>query len=168
VPHTEIIGNGYTSIVEIENDTAQFYENKYTSNEGKIVNTSQIAINVSITSFLAAGTYLFFMRRKPKQTVVENTVNTNEVVARATQEKETQLKQALQELEIIKVQNMCMSLTIEELQKKNNEYLKEETKQMPILDINALAFADDETIMKAQLEYAKKMAEYVKRKDSCL
>lgn len=39
----------------------------------------------------------------------------------------------------------------------------EETEEMPILDVDALAFATEEEIAQAQRDYANKMAEYVKR-----
>lgn len=89
-------------------------------------------------------------------------VNTAEVAAQAAQEKDIQLQQALQEIELIKAQNQQMHSTIEELSKKNEENLIENALQMPTLDINGLAFADEETIKNAQEEYARKMTEYVK------
>ena len=39
----------------------------------------------------------------------------------------------------------------------------EEAEEMPILDVDALAFATEEEIAQAQRDYANKMAEYVKR-----
>lgn len=97
-----------------------------------------------------------------ESTTLDNAVNTAEVAAQVAQEKDMQLQQALQELEALKVQNQQMQGAIEELSKKNEENLIEEAIQMPTLDINGLAFADEETIAKAQAEYAQKMAEYVK------
>ena len=97
-----------------------------------------------------------------ESTTLDNAVNTAEVAAQVAQEKDMQLQQVLQELETLKVQNQQMQGTIEELSKKNEENLIEEAMQMPTLDINGLAFADEETIAKAQAEYAQKMAEYVK------
>lgn len=94
--------------------------------------------------------------------VLDDAVNTAEVAAQAAQEKDMQLQQALQEIELIKAQNMSMQGTIEELSKKNEEGLIEDALQMPTLDINGLAFADEETLAKAQAEYAQKMSEYVK------
>ena len=94
--------------------------------------------------------------------MLDDAVNTAEIAAQAAQERDMQLQQALQELEAIKAQNQQMQGTIEELSKKNEENLIEEAMQMPTLDINGLAFADEDTIAKAQAEYAQKMAEYVK------
>ena len=95
--------------------------------------------------------------------VLDDAVNTAEVAAQAAQEKDTQLQQALQELEALKAQNQQMQGTLEELSKKNEENLIEEALQPPVLDINGLAFADEETIAQAQAEFAQKMSEYNRR-----
>ena len=94
--------------------------------------------------------------------VLEDAVNTAEVAAQAAQERYMQLQQVMQELEALRSQNQQMQGTIEELSKQNEENLLEETLQMPTLDINSLAFADEDTIANAQAEYARKMAEFVK------
>ena len=94
--------------------------------------------------------------------VLDDAVNTAEVAAQAAQEKDIQLQQVMQELEALRSQNMQMQGTIEELSKQNEQNIIEEAMQMPTLDINGLAFADEETIAKAQAEYAQKMAEFVK------
>ena len=92
--------------------------------------------------------------------VLDDAVNTAEIAAQTAQEKDMQLQQALQELEALKAQNQQMQGTLEELSKKNEENLIEDALQPPTLDINGLAFADEETIAKAQTEFAQKMAEY--------
>lgn len=97
-----------------------------------------------------------------QQATLDDAVNTAEIAAQAAQEKDMQLQQALQEIELIKAQNQQMHSTIEELSKKNEENLIENALQMPTLDINGLAFADEETIKNAQEEYARQMTEYVK------
>lgn len=89
-------------------------------------------------------------------------VNTAEIAAQTAQEKDAQLQQVLQELDALRAQNQTMQGTIEELSKKNEENLIDEALEMPTLDINALAFADDDTIARSQTEYAQKMAEFVK------
>lgn len=103
VPHTETIGSGYATMADITNDNASIQNNERTST-GKVVNTSQLFINVSITTILAMAIYLLL----PKE---------------------------------------------------------EEVKELPVLDVNALAFATDEEINQAQQDYAKKVYEYVKRKE---
>ena len=93
---------------------------------------------------------------------LDDAVNTAEIAAQAAQEKDAQLQQALQELEMLKAQNQQMQGTLAELSKKNEENLIEEAMQMPTLDINALAFATEEEVAQAQAEYAQKMSEFVK------
>lgn len=95
-----------------------------------------------------------------EEIAMENAVNTAEVAAQVAQEKDMQLRQALQDLEALKAQNQSMQGAIEELSKKNEEKLIEEAMQPPTLDINGLAFATEEEIAQAQAEYAQKMAEY--------
>ena len=94
--------------------------------------------------------------------VLDEAVNTAEIAAQTAQEKDMQLQQALQELEALKAQNQQMQGTLEELSRQNEENLVEEAMQMPTLDVNGLAFADEQTIANAQAEYAKQMAEFVK------
>ena len=94
--------------------------------------------------------------------VLNEAVNTAEIAAKTAQEKDMQLQQALQELEMIKAQNQQMQGTLAELSKKNEENLIEDALQMPTLDVNGLAFADEQTVANAQAEYARQMAEFVK------
>ena len=95
-----------------------------------------------------------------EEAVLDDAVNTAEIAAQAAQERDAQLQQALQEIEALREQNQQMQGTLEELSNQNEENLIEEAMQPPTLDINGLAFADDETIAKAQAEFAQKMAEY--------
>ena len=97
-----------------------------------------------------------------QNSALDEASNIAEIAAQTAQEKDMQLQQALQEIELIKAQNMQMQGTIQELSKKNEEALIEDAMQMPTLDINGLAFADEETIRNAQAEYARQMTEYVK------
>ena len=96
----------------------------------------------------------------PENAVLDDAVNTAEVAAQVAQEKDAQLQQVLQELEGLRQQNQEMQGTISELSARNEENLVEEALQPPTLDINGLAFADEETIAQAQAEFAQKMAEY--------
>ena len=45
------------------------------------------------------------------------------------------------------------------------QHKKEKVKQLPLLDVNALAFADEDAIAQAQRDYAKEIYEYVKGKE---
>jgi hypothetical protein len=97
-----------------------------------------------------------------QKAVLDDAVKTAEVAAQAAQERDLQLQQAMQEIEQIRAQNQQMQGTIEELSKKNEQNLIEDVLEMPTLDINNLAFADEETIKNAEAEYARKMAKFVK------
>lgn len=101
VPHTEIVGSGYTTMDDITRDNACIQNGNRTST-GKIVNTPQLFLNVSITTVLAI--VIYFLLQKD-----------------------------------------------------------EKVNELPILDINTLAFLTEEEIAQAQRDYAIKMAKYVKR-----
>lgn len=98
----------------------------------------------------------------PESTTLDDAVNTAEIAAQTAQEKDMQLQQAIQEIEKLKEQNQQMQGTLTELSKQNEENLLEDALQMPILDVNALAFATEEEIAQKQAEYAQQMAEFVK------
>ena len=91
--------------------------------------------------------------------VLGDAVNTAEVAAQVAQEKESQLQQALREIEILRAQSQEMQGTISELSRQNEEKILEEAMQPPVLDINGLAFATEEEVARAQAEYAQKMTE---------
>lgn len=65
VPHTEIIGSGYTTMANITNDDAYVKKNENT-NSGKRVDTSQLFVNVSITTGLAVAIYFLFFHENKK------------------------------------------------------------------------------------------------------
>ena len=92
--------------------------------------------------------------------VLDDAVNTAEVAAQVAQEKDAQLQQALQEIEALKSQNQQIQGTLEELSNKNEENLIEEAMQPPTLDINGLAFADEETIAKEMAKFTQGMSAY--------
>ena len=94
--------------------------------------------------------------------VLDEAVNTAEIAARAAQERDMQLQQALQDIEALRAQNEQMQGTIQELSKKNEENLIEEAMQMPTIDLNGLAFATEEEQAQALADYAQKMSEFVK------
>lgn len=60
VPHTEIMGSGYSTMSEISKDNA-YIKNNENTNSGKRVDTSQVFINVSITTGLAVVVYFLFL-----------------------------------------------------------------------------------------------------------
>lgn len=100
-------------------------------------------------------------------TELDMAARTAEIAAEAAADKDNQLQMALQELAAIKQQNEKVLLqnkqlqgTIEELSRKNEEKVLEEVLEVPDLDLDALAFADAETVKAAKAKYAADMAAY--------
>lgn len=82
VPHTEIVGNGYATMEEISNDRVNMvYRDKIGS--GKIVDTSQLFMNVSITTALAVAIYFLMKKNEEVKELPILDVNT---LAFATEE----------------------------------------------------------------------------------
>lgn len=74
VPYTVITGSGYATMADITNDNANvdMKESQWkSSGNGKTVNTSQIYLNVSITTILATGLY-FLLQREEKKIIEDN------------------------------------------------------------------------------------------------
>ena len=95
-----------------------------------------------------------------EEAVLGDAVNTAEVAAQVAQEKESQLQQALREIEVLRAQSQEMQGTISELSRQNEEKILEEAMLPPVLDINGLAFATEEEVAQAQADYAQRMSEY--------
>ena len=100
----------------------------------------------------------------PENAVLDDAVNTAEIAAQTAQQKDAELQQALQEIEALRQQNQEMQGTISELSAQNEQNLVEEAMQPPTLDINGLAFADDETIAQEIAKFTQGMTEYNRKK----
>lgn len=85
---------------------------------------------------------------------------TAEIAAQVAADKETELQWVRQQLDDEIRRNARLQGVVEELSQQNEQEIVEEALQPPELDINALAFADEETIKAAQAKYAADMAEY--------
>ena len=96
----------------------------------------------------------------PEQAMLDEATQTAEVAAQAAADRDRQLQQALQEIEAIKRQNEMLQGTVQELSQQNEQHIVEEALEPPVLDISALAFADEETIRAEQAKYAQDMAAY--------
>ena len=96
----------------------------------------------------------------PENEVLDNAVNTMEVATQVAQDKDAQLQEALREIERLNAQQQQMQGTIEELSNKNEENLIEEALQPPTLDINGLAFADEETIAQELAKFTQGLSDY--------
>lgn len=97
---------------------------------------------------------------QPENAVLDDAVNTAEVAAQVAQEADAQLQQALQEIEALREQNQQMQGTLEELSNRNEENLIEEALQPPTLDVNGLAFADEETIAQELAKFTQGLSDY--------
>lgn len=82
---------------------------------------------------------------------LEKAAQTAEVAAQVAAEKDGQLQQAIVEIENLKQQNQQLQGTIDEMSRQNTDEIIEEALTPPTLDINSLAFADEET-QKAEVE----------------
>lgn len=86
-----------------------------------------------------------------------------EAATQAAEESNAELRQAMDELEVLRRQNEQMQGTIEELSRQNEENIVEELLEPPVLDVSALAFADEETVRAAQTKHAEDMAAYTEK-----
>lgn len=94
--------------------------------------------------------------------VTEKAVQTAELAAQAASEKDAQLQQALQENAALKEQYNSLNETITQMSQQQKEAIVEEALDIPLFDVDSIAFEDDETKRARQEEYARKMAEFVK------
>lgn len=92
--------------------------------------------------------------------ILDDATQTAEAAANIASEKNAELQRVMQEMESIKRQNQQLQGTIEELSRKNEEKIVDETLAPPTLDISSLAFADEETQKNAMEKFAKDMSEY--------
>ncbi|MDD6564938.1 MAG: hypothetical protein PUF08_07640 [Clostridiales bacterium] len=93
-------------------------------------------------------------------TTIEQAAETAEVAAQVAAEKDGQLQQAMAEIESLKQQNQQLQGTIDEISRQNTENIIEDALTPPTLDINALAFADEEMQRAAMAKYAEDMSAY--------
>lgn len=91
---------------------------------------------------------------------IEQAAQTAETAAQVAVEKDSQLKQALSDIESLKQQNQQLQGTIDELSQKNAENIIDEALTPPTLDINGLAFADEEAQRAAMAKFAEEMSTY--------
>ena len=83
-----------------------------------------------------------------------------EVAAQTAQEKDSQLQQVLSELEALKAQNQQLQGAIDEMSRQNEQEIIEEAMMPPELDLNGLAFADEETQKAEMAKFIQGMTEY--------
>ncbi len=102
-------------------------------------------------------------QQKETETVpsaIEQAAQTAEVAAQVASEKDDQLKSAMAEIEKLRRQNEHLQGMVDEMSEQNAEKVIEEALEPPALDINGLAFADEETQKAAMAKYADEMSAY--------
>ena len=95
-----------------------------------------------------------------EQAMLDEATQTAEIAAQTAAQKDAELQQIMQQLEALKQQNEQLQGTIDEISQQNQQHIIEEALEPPVLDVNALAFADEETVKAAQAKYAQDMAAY--------
>lgn len=98
-----------------------------------------------------------------QQSVLDDAVNTAETAAQAAAQSAQELEMLRQQNAQLQGQNQQLQNTIDELSQRNQQNMIEDALEPPTLDVNALAFADEETVRAAQADYAAKMTEYTKK-----
>ncbi len=94
---------------------------------------------------------------------LEQAAQTAEAAAQVASEKDGQLQRAMAEIETLRQQNQQLQGTIDEMSRQNTEDIIEETLTPPTLDINGLAFADEDTQKAAMAKYAEDMSAFNRR-----
>ena len=94
---------------------------------------------------------------------IEQAAQTAEVAAQVAAEKDAELQDIRQQLEAERQRNAELQGTIDEMSRQNTEEIIEDALTPPTLDINGLAFADEETQKAAMAKYAQDMSAYNKQ-----
>ena len=95
-----------------------------------------------------------------ERAALEQAAQTAETAAQVAADKDSQLQQALAENEALKQQNQQLQGTIDEMSRQNTENIVEDALTPPTLDINGLAFADEETQRAAMAKFAEDMSAF--------
>lgn len=95
-----------------------------------------------------------------EQTALGEAAQTAEIAAQVAADKDAELQQIKQQLEAERQRSAQLQGSLDELSRQNEENIVEEALAPPVLDVNALAFADEDTVNAAQAKYATDMAEY--------
>lgn len=92
--------------------------------------------------------------------MLEQTAEAAELAAGMAAQKNEELQMVMAELEALRKQNEQLQGTVTELSNRNEERILEEALTPPTLDINGLAFADEETQKAALAKFAQDLSAY--------
>lgn len=168
VPHTVIIKRGYASFEEAD---GYAFTDKKGVTARKQINYSLFAFQLISTTVLAVLVYYLWELRKQKNIDVQYkekyltlTKNYNELLENS--------KVVLKHLKQLQSENEALQSEISTLMKQLAAERPSENEQLsfldilqtepPYLDINGLAFADEETIRQAQKQYVEDLYKYFK------
>ncbi len=154
VPHTEIIGNGYMPLDEIRHDKAWLADNKRTAT-GKRVDSRQLVTNLFMTTISALYMYfiLIYPDDRAKALEIDDLKKENEMLNK-------NVGYLYEENKVLCEYKTIVSRLKDELAEmadgSNMQYIEE----TPILDIDSLAFADEETQDTALKDYTENIVAY--------
>ena len=154
VPHTEITGNGYLSIGEIRKDAVQIEYGDSTAT-GKRVDSGQLAINLFVTTMTAVLIYFIFIYSNDKTRAfeVDTLKKENEMLIKNIEYlyKDNRILCEYKET-LLRLKDNLAEIT----ENSNMQYIEE----IPTIDINALAFADEETQNRVLEQYTDNVSAY--------
>ena len=94
---------------------------------------------------------------------VDEAANVAQAAAQAAAEREQEYQRIMAENEQLRQTNNELQQTITQQSQQREQAIIEDAMQMPMLDVNRLAFEDDATVQKMQQDYANAMQKYVTR-----
>lgn len=149
VPHTEIIGNGYTSLYEIKYDEAWLAINERTTT-GKRVDFGQMALNLFSTTMVIILIYIAFIYSENKCQSIEAE---NELLQRKVDvlDYDNQILRDYRAMFIQLKTALAETANISTLDNIN---------EIPTIDIDALAFADEDTQNSVLKQYSNNISAY--------
>lgn len=97
-----------------------------------------------------------------EQNTIDEAVNLAEQATAEAERREQQIQQLMSEMSALTEQNRALQEAMNQMSEQQKQSVVSEAMELPFIDINGLAFADEDTIKDAQNEYAQKMADYIK------
>ena len=92
---------------------------------------------------------------------VDEAANVAQAAAQAAAQREQDYQRIMSENEQLRQTNNELQQTITQQSQQREQAIIENEMQMPMLDVNRLAFEDDETVQQMQQDYANAMQKYV-------
>ena len=92
---------------------------------------------------------------------VDEAANVAQAAAQAAAQREQDYQRIMSENEQLRQTNNELQQTITQQSQQREQAIIEDAMQMPMLDVNRLAFEDDATVQQMQQDYANAMQKYV-------